>query len=274
MSRGLFPNQRSAKEYWEEEAVSSDDPLKVSRTLPADTPRFIINIFNEFEANVARFCFEGSFGLVLDAGCGTGEILIQALRVCPELTVNYVGLDFSENMLKIAYERAKVESNVSFFQGSATSLPFKDNTFDRIVSSGVIPYLASLQEVVVLTKECYRILKPGGVLIIDAFSMFSPSILVTSFLRLSNIPPPRYISPFWFIRELKNTGFDIISYRGFNFTLFTGYRYLLMGKYKIFDPYFVQERWSRFIENKMVPRLNKISFLGHRIYVKCRKVRG
>lgn len=266
-----FSHQISEKKYWEEQALSSDDALKIVRTLPEDTPEFILKLMTEFEIDVARFCFEGFSGLVLDAGCGTGEILIHALRLYPETNINYVGLDFSEKILKKACDRAKVKPNALLLQGSVTDMPFKDNTFDRIVCSGIIWYLASPDEVVVLIGECYRILKPGGILAVDCLNRFSPSIMVLSLLRGSYTKPPRYVSPLWFVREIKKFHFTVISYRGFNFGLFAGYKYLLRGRWNVFDPCFIQERWSRFIETKIVPHVEKISFLGHRVYVKCQK---
>ena len=182
-----FSHQASMKEYWEEQATFSNDPVKIVRTLPEDTPEFILTMMTEFEIDVAKFCFDdGHSGLILDAGCGTGNIPMHALRLYPE-------------------------------------------------------------------NRC------------------SPSIVATSVLHQSYTKPPKYISPFWFINQLKKLGFNMVSYRGFNFGLFSGYRYLFMDRWKIFNPFFIQKRWSRFIERKIVPHMPKISFLGHRIYVKCRK---
>lgn len=267
-----LPPRVNVKEYWEQQALSSDEPLKIARVLPENTPEFILKTMAEFEIDVVKFCFdEGQSGLILDAGCGTGNILIHALKLYPESNLSYIGLDFSRNMLKKAVARSKIKLNVSFIQASITNLPFGDNTFDRVVCSGVLTYLPSLDEADKTVRECYRILKPNGVLITDFFNKLSPSIVATSILHQSYTKPPKYISPFWFSKELKKVGFDMLSYHGFNFCLFTGYRYLFMGKWKIFDPFFIQERWSRYIEKKIVPKIPRMSLFGHRIYVKCRK---
>ncbi len=258
------------KEYWEEQALSSDDPLKIARVQSEDTPEFILKMFTEFEIDMAKFCFDGHSGLILDSGCGTGNIFMHALSLCPESNVKYIGLDFSRNILRKAAARAK-GSNAYFFQGSVTTLPFRDNTFDRIICSGVMTYLASLNEVDKSIRECRRVLKPDGILIIDFFNKFSPSIVLSSLLHPSSTKPPKYVSPFWFIKELKKVGFKIIQYQGFNFSLFTGYRYLFMHRWRILDPYFIQERWSSFVERKVIPHIDKISLLGHRVYIKCEK---
>lgn len=270
-TKAALTHELKMKNYWEKQAVSSDDPLRIVRTFPEDTPRFVRDVFNEFEADVARFCFEGFSGSVLDAGCGTGEILIHALRLYPESDFRYVGLDFSENILRRAFGRTELKPKASFFQGSVTNLPYRDETFDRVICSGVVTYLGSGYEIARLLSECNRVLKPGGVLIIDCFNRFAPSIMVVSLLDRSRTKPPKYVSPLWLIDETKQADFKVIAYRGFNFGLFSGYRYLLMGRWRVFDPWFVQERWSRFVEKKIVPNVDKISLFGHRVYVKCIK---
>lgn len=268
----ISPPRVNVKEYWEQQALSSDEPLKISRVLPENTPEFISKMMAEFESDVVKFCFDGGrSGLILDAGCGTGNILIHALKLYPESNLSYIGLDFSRNMLKKAITRTKIKLNTSFIQANATDLPFGDNTFDRVICSGVLTYLPSLDEADKTIRECYRILKPNGILIIDFFNKLSPSIVATSILHQSYTKPPKYISPFWFSKELNKVGFNVLSYHGFNFTFFTGYRYLFMGKRKIFDPFFIQERWSRYIEKKILPKIPRMSLFGHRIYVKCGK---
>ncbi len=259
------------KEVWDREAVSSDDLLRIARSFHEDTPPFVRGLLNEFEDDLARFCFEGFSGSVLDAGCGTGEILTHALRLYPELNISYMGLDFSENILRRASGRGELKSKASFFQGSVANLPYRDETFDRVICSGVVWYLGSKCEVVRLLREFNRVLKPGGVLVTDCLNRLAPSIIVVSLLARSRTRAPKYVSPFWFIKETKRAGFKVESYRGFNFSLFSGYRYLLMGRWKVFDPWFIQERWSRFVEKEIVPNVDKISLFGHRLCVKCVK---
>src|SRR5699024_9050952 len=69
----------------------------------------------------------------LDICTGTGD---WALALSEEVGENgeVVGLDFSENMLKVAEEKKKKDkvNHVSFIQGNAMELPFEDNTFDYV----------------------------------------------------------------------------------------------------------------------------------------------
>jgi len=61
----------------------------------------------------------------LDVGCGTG-FLTRNLRG------DVVGLDASERMLEVARSQAP---NARFVQGDALSLPFEDDSFDRVFTS-------------------------------------------------------------------------------------------------------------------------------------------
>jgi SAM-dependent methyltransferase len=262
-------HQMRELEYWEKLAADIKNNLKCARVLPDDTPEFILKLLTEFEIEVTKFCFDGYSGLMLDAGCGNGAILMHALELFPESNINYVGLDFSRNILKKAVARAKEKSNASFFQGSITNLPFEDNTFDRVVSSGVITYLGSLDEAEESINEFYRILKPDGILIIDYFNRLSPSGIAMQILHRPLPNPPKNLSPFWFTKKLREAGFSIFTYRGYDFKPLSGY--LFMSRWKHLDPGFIQDRFSSFIEKKIVPHIPIISLFGHRIYVKCRK---
>ncbi len=91
---------------------------------------------------------------VLDLCCGTGDLAGLIKKIQPQACVT--GIDFSENMLDIAKDKY---TNVQFFQGDATSLPYEDNTFD-IVTMGF--GLRNIQNAEKAVEEVYRILKPNG----------------------------------------------------------------------------------------------------------------
>ena len=84
--------------------------------------------------------------VVLDAGCGTGYYTKQ-------LVVNNVyGIDISKKAVKIA---SKKDSNISFAVSSVFNTPFKDHTFDAIIS--IFSPLAF--------EEFSRILKDDGIVV-------------------------------------------------------------------------------------------------------------
>ena len=97
---------------------------------------------------------------VLDLGCGAGtDSLVAAQMVAPTGTVT--GLDMTTEMLERA-RRAAAEmeqGNVEFVEGDAERLPFADDSFDVILSNGVIDLIPDKDAVF---AELYRVLVPGG----------------------------------------------------------------------------------------------------------------
>ncbi|HVA67716.1 MAG TPA: glycosyltransferase [Candidatus Binataceae bacterium] len=89
-------------------------------------------------------------GRTLDVGCGS-SLIIQSLN-------NAVGMDFS--MGKVRFLR---RYGIPLLRGSAFALPFKDNSFDCIISSQVIEHIPFDDA---LFTELKRVLRPGGMLVI------------------------------------------------------------------------------------------------------------
>lgn len=265
---GIKSLQKEEQVFWERlEKNGVDVELKYARDLPDDTPEFILHTLANFERDVAEFCFSGAEGLVLDAGCGNGNLLMRAM---PSLKANYVGTDFSRNMLGRAASRARGAKNALFLQSSVGRLPFKDLSFDRVICSGVLTCLPTVGDAAAALEEFQRVLKPGGVLVVDFFNRMSHFTMVRKHLFREAINPPEYVSPLAFRAELDDAGFEVLEYRGFDFKLCQGY--LFMSRLRpIIDPCFFQERFSRFLESRVVPRLPQMSLLGYRVYVKCRK---
>ncbi|WP_210609800.1 demethylmenaquinone methyltransferase [Priestia flexa] len=96
----------------------------------------------------------------LDVCCGTADwTLAMAEAVGPKGKA--VGLDFSQNMLKIGQEKVNQSSfsNIELLHGNAMSLPFEDNSFDYVtIGFG----LRNVPDYMTALKEMYRVVKPGG----------------------------------------------------------------------------------------------------------------
>lgn len=259
--------------FWERQNKSGDEvDLKLARDLPDDTPEFVLRMLIDFEKDAAKFCFSGAKGRILDAGCGNGNLAQRAMR--DETTemdiVQFIGMDFSRNMLSRAAFRAKDDQKASFLQGSITHLPFQDQSFDWIVCSGVLTCLPTLREAEVALGEFSRVLEPGGVLVVDFFNRISHYTLVRKYIFGETINPPEYVSPSEFKKELENAGFLVVAHRGFDFKPCQGY--LFMSRWRrLIDPCFVQERLSRLLERKVIVHRPELSLLGYRIFVKCIK---
>lgn len=97
-----------------------------------------------------------TFGQVLDIGCAHGPNIDY---LGPSVK-GYVGLDPDFNLLRGATNKAiKTDITSSFIQGSATSLPFEDSSFDTVIATLVFCSITNLDNAV---GEVYRVLKAGG----------------------------------------------------------------------------------------------------------------
>lgn len=140
---------------------------------------------NGYRRSVAKYLRSLELNLdsesfVLDAGSGTGIVTLgfQDAGFRPRKTI---ALDLSLNSLRIAREQFQKErkvdaENIESIQGNVLQLPFADDTFQLIVTCGVLEYV-SLDEGL---RELARVLKPGGKLV---FIPVKPSF-VGSFLEL------------------------------------------------------------------------------------------
>jgi len=263
----------SSKKYWDKLAFEIKADGQLGRALPDDAPGYIVKWVSEIEKNIAAYCFHDHQGTVLDAGCGNASFLKHAMRFFPEKKFKYVGLDFSENMLGRGIREADVISNASFMRGSISSLPFKHNLFDRIICSGVVTCLESVEDIDKTLEEFHRVLKPMGVLVFDIFNGLLPKTIAKSIVRHSVLPrPPKYISPLWIFKRLQMAQFDIVSYRGFDFRPTAGYM-TYRGLFKFLNPGFIQEKLSTVIERKITPYLPSINLFGSRIYIRCKPLK-
>ena len=98
----------------------------------------------------------------LDVCCGTADWTI-ALAEAVGTSGEVVGLDFSQNMLKIGAEKVKGLPHVKLIHGNAMELPFRDNTFDFVtIGFG----LRNVPDYMQVLREMTRVVKPGGKVVV------------------------------------------------------------------------------------------------------------
>ncbi|MFZ5889708.1 MAG: class I SAM-dependent methyltransferase [Myxococcota bacterium] len=95
---------------------------------------------------------------VLEVGCGTGLVLRRIQRFARSAK----GVDLSPGMLARARERG-----LDVIEGSATSLPFPDNSFDVTCSFKV---LAHVRDIETALAEMARVTRPGGHVIAEFYN--------------------------------------------------------------------------------------------------------
>ena len=134
----------------------------LERTFDAEQRHFWFRGFKRFVAPLLQQATAGlTHPRLLDAGCGTGTNLIFLRRYGTPY-----GLELHWRGLQFAHERGLPRLT----QGSVTALPYVDSSMDVVVSFDVLYCLPAPAEAAAIS-EMYRVLKPGGALIVNVAAM-------------------------------------------------------------------------------------------------------
>jgi SAM-dependent methyltransferase len=155
----IFPTGRS----WAEDL---EYPPELARVPDAAAESFA-GVANPF--SLGRLA-EGERVLDLGSGAGT-DSLVAAQMVGPSGHV--IGIDMTPAMLKKARGAAAEMgvTNVDFRESEAERLPFADESFDVVISNGVIDLIPDKDAVF---SELHRVLRPGGRLQIADVTIQNP----------------------------------------------------------------------------------------------------
>ncbi len=104
---------------------------------------------------------------VLDLGCGTGTLTVMLKRAYPNAHIT--GMDGDPQVLQIAREKSR-GLNIQWDEALASSLPYPNSSFDRVVTSLVIHHLVT-EDKRRAFEEIYRVLKPQGELCVLDYGM-------------------------------------------------------------------------------------------------------
>lgn len=125
---------------------------------------------------------------LLDVAGGTGDVAFRFLRRAPGAEA--VVLDMTESMLAAGRQRAEAErlaERLSWVVGDAMALPFEDNAFDVYTISFGIRNVTRIDEAL---AEAYRVLRPGGRLMVLEFSQLpNPALQKAYDLYSFNVIP-------------------------------------------------------------------------------------
>jgi ubiquinone/menaquinone biosynthesis C-methylase UbiE len=120
---------------------------------------------------------------VLDVGCGTGEVTLLAKLRAKHGKV--YGIDPAPEMIAVARKKAaRKRLDIDFRVGVIESLPFPDASMDVITSSLMMHHLPDDLKGRGLA-EIYRVLKPGGRLLIADFKRPTGSFLNHLFIAFT-----------------------------------------------------------------------------------------
>lgn len=98
---------------------------------------------------------------ILDVGCADGVHTTKLV----EMGYNVIGLDVSPKYIHDGKMKAREKKlNMEFMRGDAENLPFKENTFDYVLSMSVLMLLPSPYRAI---REFARVAKLGGMVVVD-----------------------------------------------------------------------------------------------------------
>jgi len=173
---------------------------------------------------------------LLDVAGGTGDIAFRFLGRAG--AADAVVLDMTENMLIEGRKRAEAEalsSQLDWIVGDAMALPFEDNSFDVYTISFGIRNVTRVPDAL---SEAYRVLRPGGRLMVLEFSQLpNPAMQKAYDLYSFNVIPRmgqviagdsdsyqylvesirQFPDQDTFAGMIRDAGFDNVSYRNMTF---------------------------------------------------------
>ena len=120
---------------------------------------------------------------LLDVAGGTGDIAFRFLKRAP--TASAVVLDLTEDMLIEGRNRADAEDRahqLDWMVGDAMALPFEANSFDVYTISFGIRNVTRINDAL---TEAYRVLRPGGRLMVLEFSQLPNPAMQWAYDRYS-----------------------------------------------------------------------------------------
>lgn len=124
--------------------------------------------------DLAERILETKPGLLLDLGCGNGNVLV---KVAGRTKAELYGLDLSQEMIREAEKRLGKKAVLSV--GDAEALPYADHMFDTVVCNASFHHYPNPENVLV---EIKRVLKKQGVLILGEPTVLRSAIPIFNWL--------------------------------------------------------------------------------------------
>ncbi len=137
--------------------MQSDEYFKLAEV--EDRMWYFRSLHGHVQRELAR-AGAGAGTRLLDAGCGTGGLLLRLRAAWPQ--ARFTGVDVMPLAADLARQRCGPDVEVRL--GDIHALPFATSSFDAVVSCDVISEAGDAPRGL---AEFFRVLRPGGVLVIN-----------------------------------------------------------------------------------------------------------
>lgn len=164
--------------------------------------------------------FSSDQDLILEAGCGSGRTTVELGKVSKNGQI--VALDLfdpnsedisSRDLLEKNLEIAGISNRVRIVQGDVTHLEFQDNTFSSAASTLLLNNLGKAK--LTALKEIFRVLKPGGKILVVVPTPGLHTFAVMSILCFFLLPLRKDYPPLF-----QQAGFRLLDEGVINFSTF------------------------------------------------------
>jgi ubiquinone/menaquinone biosynthesis C-methylase UbiE len=148
---------------------------------------------------------------ILDLGCGSGwatRLLARMVGEGPEGFGQVVGVDVSDEMIRVARADSKDFENVMFVWGSATQIPWEENFFDKMLSIESFYYWPDQERGL---AELFRVMAPKGRLFI-LINLYKDNPYSLQWVDKLKVPV-HVRSAAEYVELLKAHAFEDVSYR-------------------------------------------------------------
>jgi SAM-dependent methyltransferase len=204
---------------------------------------------------------------VLDAGCGRGRYVFKLTQL------GYTDI-YGIDLLNTKPQNAK---NTYYAQATIDELPFPTDYFDFIYSNSVIYHLSSPEKGI---AEFFRVLKPGGQVIVTAhtkYSLFTLDRVIKRFLgvkKVAHLRSVKFQSASHYTDLMRANGFEIVWIDGYRLSyflhpLYTKLRTLLQHIFNVNLP----QSSQRVTGNRVLARI-KSELAYHMVIVARKAING
>lgn len=202
MKYDIIKEEKRWREKGEKERGSKFKPLPPKHHFAHNCVRSRL-----YDTLVALKCDNSSS--ILEVGCGSGEDTIYVQKV----SKNIIGVDVSNVALKEFIDKG--------FQGilaDVKRLPFRRDSFDCVISSGLLHHLVGQGNLIEYVVEFVRVTKQGGCVVALEPNLFNHSgLLMNIFNKIRPgitglVPHERALSPLYLAKVFKKSGLKDIKY--------------------------------------------------------------